>query len=198
MEQLLLYEVKEWEILFWNKFKAFRDQIGNNRVEVKERLMREWRADCRKRLNPQMHAAEKRLADLDKEKGQILGEHWASSISQLVEGVEKPNSISLSELKREMEALDDEIRLRVEKEIEDTEYRLNRGSALGRFDQFWDDDSLFECRYSQSKHLYLKPHSTVPLDIYSHALHRNKNIIHITADSSAIPRDFLFGMYDRF
>jgi hypothetical protein len=54
------------------------------------------------------------------------------------------NSISLSELRREMEPLDDEIRLRVEEEIEDTEFRLERGSDLGRFDQSWDDDSLFE------------------------------------------------------
>ena len=30
MEMLLLYEVKEWEELFWNTFNAFLDQIGNN------------------------------------------------------------------------------------------------------------------------------------------------------------------------
>jgi hypothetical protein len=70
----------------------------------------------------------------------------------------------------------------MENEIEDTEFRLKRGSDLGRFDQFWDDESLFRCRYSQSKWFYLKPHSTVPLEIYSHALKGNKNIIHITLD----------------
>jgi hypothetical protein len=37
---------------------------------------------------------------------------------------------------------DDEIRVRVENEIEDTEFRLKRGSELGRFDQFWDVFSI--------------------------------------------------------
>jgi hypothetical protein len=101
-------------------------------VEEKERLMREWRADCWKRLSPQMDAAVRRFADFatGKDKDyflEILGKRWASSISQLFEGVEKPNSISLSELRREMEPLDEEIHLRVEKEIEDIEFRLKSG-----------------------------------------------------------------------
>jgi hypothetical protein len=50
---------------------------------------------------------------------------------------------------------------------------------LGRFDQFWDDDTLFDCRYSRSKWLYLNQDST-PVEVYSHALKGNKNIIHIT------------------
>jgi len=80
-----------------------------------------------------------------------------------------------------MEPLDDEIRRRIEMEIEDTEFRLKRGSTSGQFDQFWDDDSLFECRYSRSKWLYLSQFdSSAPLEIYSHALKGNKNIIHIT------------------
>ncbi|KAF8817230.1 hypothetical protein BYT27DRAFT_6863229 [Phlegmacium glaucopus] len=60
MELLLVYEVKEWEQLFWNKFKDVLDHISNDRIEEKERLTREWRANCWKRLNPQMRAAEKR------------------------------------------------------------------------------------------------------------------------------------------
>ena len=186
MELLLLHEVNEWEQLFWNKFKAFLDQIDNDRVEEKERLTREWRANCWKRLNLQMHAAEKRLADLvtGEERDSILeglGETWASSISQFFEGVENPYSISLSVLRGGMETLDDEIRLRMEKEVEDTEFRLKRGSDLGRFDQFWYHDSLFECRYSRSKWLYLDYYDTIaPLEIYSHALKGNKNIIHIS------------------
>ena len=40
--ELLVCEVREWEQLFWNKFKAFLDQIDNDRVEEKERLTREW------------------------------------------------------------------------------------------------------------------------------------------------------------
>ena len=35
MELLLVYEVNEWEQLFWNKFKAFQDRIGNDRVSWK-------------------------------------------------------------------------------------------------------------------------------------------------------------------
>ena len=36
----------------------------------------------------------------------------------------------------------EEMRPRLENEIEDIKFRLNRGSDLGRFDQFWDDDLL--------------------------------------------------------
>ena len=205
MDLLLLYEVNEWERLFWNKLQAFLDQIGNDRVEEKERLKREWMADYWKRLNPQMHAAQKRWTDLAKDKvsvslaedlGEQLGERWASSISQLFE-VEDPNPISLSKLReqieriksrfrsmfrlyKEVELLIEEIRLRMEKEIEDTDFRLKRGSDLGRFDQFWDDESLFKCRHSRSKWLYLSKHNTTaPLEIYSRALKENKNIIYI-------------------
>ena len=170
---------------------AFLDQISNDRVEEKERLTREWRANCWKRLNPQMHAAEKRLADFEKDTYWFvkkLRDRWASSISQLfeLEGVEKvvkPNSISLSKLREEIGFRDEGIRLRMEREIEDTEFRLKRGYELGRFDQFWDDDTLFKCRYSRSKWLYLgQSYTTAPLDIYLNALKGNKNIIHITSD----------------
>ena len=209
MNLLLLYEVKEWEQLFWIKFKAFLDQIGSGRVEEKGRLTREWRANCWKRLNPQMHAAQKRWADLGKDEkwsvryfGEKLGEKWASCIGQLFGGVEKRNSISLYDLRNEIEQtkyefrlnegvqlvlLIEEIRLRMENEIEDTEFRLKRGSDLGLFDQFWDGnddgDTLFECRYSRSKWLYLSEYYTsrgAPLEIYSHALKRNKNFIYIS------------------
>ena len=218
MDLLLLYEVNEWERLFWNKFKAFMDQIGSGRGEVKEKLKREWTADCWKRLSPQMHAAQKRWADLVKDKnwprsikklGELLGERWSSSINQLFEGVKEPNSIPLSKLRKEIEGIksefrlkgpgvqlvlvlvNEEIRLRMENEIEDTEFRLRRGSDLGRFDQFWDGDTLFKCRYSRSKWLYLaKIFATAPLEIYSHALKGNKNIIHIIFSDFDSDSDF--------
>jgi hypothetical protein len=186
MEVLLVCEVREWEHLFWSKFKAFRDQIGKDRKEEKERLTREWRANCWKRLNPQMHATLKRWEDVDMiDKDTLLeslSEEWAKSIRLFFEGVADPDLISVSELREEIIHLNDETRIRMEKEIEDTEFRLKRGSDLGRFDQFWDDyDILFECRYSRSKWLHfdffiIRP---APLEIYSHALKGNKNIIHI-------------------
>ena len=86
-------------------------------------------------------------------------------------------------------------RLRIEKEIDDIKFRLKRGSDLGRFDQFWDDDLLFECRYSRSKWLHFNRGANrggfgllnngiiSPLDVYSHALKGNKNIIHITLNN---------------
>ena len=75
----------------------------------------------------------------------------------------------------------DEVCIRIEKEIEDTEFRLKRGSKLRRFDQFWDDETLFNCRYSRSKWLYLSPYRTnAPLEVKLHALKGNKNIIHVT------------------
>ena len=190
MERLLVYEVKEWEQLFWFKFKAFLDQIDNDRVEEKERLTREWRADCWRRLNPQMHAALKRFADVDDFFCvnllskiwvlEVLGDEWATLIRRLFEGVDNLDGISLSKLRGRMGDENEEMRLRMEKEIEDTELRLKRGSDLGRFDQFWDDDTLFDCRYSQSKWLHFAQDSTVPVEIYSHALKGNKNITHIS------------------
>ena len=182
MELLLVYEVNEWEQLFWNKFKAFLDQIGNDRAEWKEILTREWRADCWKRLSPQMHAVKKRLANDNNRHLKILGKWWASSISQFFEGVqvENTNLISLFKLREEIKPPNEEMRLRMENEIEDIEFRLKRGSELRRFDQFWDDNLLFRCRYSRSKWLNLDLNfSSAPLEILSHALKRNKNIIYI-------------------
>ena len=184
MEWLLVYEVKEWEQLFWNKFKAFLDQIDNDRVEEKERLTTAWRADCWRRLNPQMHAALERFADVDMMNKdwfrKFLSDDWASLISQHFEGVDNPYGISLSYLRRQIgNKKDEEMRLRMEKEIEDTEFRLKRGSDLGRFDQFWDDDTLFDCRYSRSKWLRFYQ-NTSPPEVYSHALKGNKNITHIS------------------
>ena len=94
MEMLLVCEVREWEKLFSNKFKAFLVQISRYRVEEKERSTREWRANCWKRLNTQMQAAltRKRMADVDDMEDKdmelkYLSGEWASSISQLFEGV---------------------------------------------------------------------------------------------------------------
>ena len=89
----------------------------------------------------------KRMADIDDNLKigknsfiKSLGEKWALSISQLLEGVENPEVVSLSKLKLWISFEDGkkmlEMRLRMEKEIEDTEFRLERGSDLGRFDQF--------------------------------------------------------------
>ena len=166
---------------------AFLDQIGKYRVEEKERLTREWRANCWKRLNPQMHAALKRFADLDDMEDkdmflESLGRQWALSISQLFEGVEKPDIMLLSALRSRIRDGDEEMRLRMENEIEDIEFRLKRGSDMGRFDQFWDNNTLFDCRYSRSKWVGLHS-SSIPLEVYSHALKENRgdrNIIHIT------------------
>ena len=182
MELLLVCEVREWEKLFLIKFIAFLVEIGKYRVEEMERLTREWRANCWKRLEHQMHAALKRMADVDDMKNkdlflESLGEHWAISIDRFFEGVEKPDIMSLSDLKRWI-GDDEEMSLRIEKEIEDIEFRLKRGSDMGRFDQFWDDDTLLKCRYSRSKWLFLNQSST-PLEVYSHALKGNKNISHI-------------------
>ena len=191
MELLLVCEVREWEQLFWNKFKAFLEQIGSDRVEEKERLTREWRTNCWKRLDPQMDAALERMAEVDDMDHrdyflESLGKQWELSISRFFEGVEEPGLIKLSKLMTWInEGIDDderiEMRLRMENEVEDTKFRLERGSELGRFDQFWDDNLLFECRYSQSKWLYFSQiFSPLALEIYSHALKRNKNITHIT------------------
>ena len=72
--------------------EAFLVQISRYRVEEKERSTREWRANCWKRLTTQMQAALKRMADVDDMEDKdmelkYLSGEWASSISQLFEGV---------------------------------------------------------------------------------------------------------------
>jgi hypothetical protein len=66
--------------------------------------------------------------------------------------------------------------------MDDIDFRLKRGSESGRFDQFWDDDYLFHCRYSRSKWLYLCESISCAPEIYLRALKENKNIIHISFD----------------
>ena len=153
MELLLVWEVKEWEQLFWIKFKSFLVQISKYRAGETERLTREWRANCWRRLNTQMDAAMERMADVDDFKHkdvalESLRYEWASCIRQFFEGVE--NGITLPKLRRwigGVRRVIEDSADRMQIEIEDAEFRLKRGSELGRFDQFWDDDTLFHCRY---------------------------------------------------
>ena len=179
MEMLLMCEVREWEKLFWSKFKAFLVKIGNDRVAEKERLTREWRANFWKRLKPQMDAALKRMADVDDFEYkdwalESLGYEWASCIGDFFEGVEDPNGTTLPEMRRIIGDIDKDSSDRMQIEIEDAEFRLKRGSELGRFDQFWDNETLFRCRYSQSKWLSFWQDSTVPLEVYSHYLEKRE------------------------
>ena len=185
MELLLVCEVREWEQLFWNKFNAFLDKIDKDRVEEKERLTREWRTNYWKRLGPQMHAALERIAAVDmiwKDRTlKILREKWESVLG--FEGLDysKHSELaSLSMLRSQIGDKYEEVSLRMETEIEDTKFRLQSGSVSGRFDLFWDHDSLFECNYSRSKWLNFYRSTTVPLEVYSRALKGNKNITHIT------------------
>ena len=179
MELLLVCEVKEWEQLFWNKFKSFLDQISKYRVGETERLTREWRVNCWKRLNSQMDAAMERLAGVDDFRHKDrelkrLREEWASCIRQFFEGG-KPHGITLPELRRRFGDKD-----RIQIEIEDAEFCLKRGFELGRFDQFWANETLFGCRYSRSKWLNFYQSPIVPLEVYSHYLKGNKNITNIS------------------
>jgi hypothetical protein len=123
----------------------------------------------------------------------ILGtvsRRWTPSISRFFGGVDNRNSMSLKEIESWIDWHERlhplyEVRPRIENEMEDIEFRLKRGSELGRFDQFWDDNYLFKCRYSRLKWLYLdQVIFNAPYEIYSHALKGNKNIIHITFSSS--------------
>ena len=143
-------------------------------------MTREWRGNCWKRLSTQMDATLKRMANVDMKNKEFLSEQWALSVRQHFEGVDNPDLMSLSKLRGEIG--DEDMRLRIENEIEDIEFRLKCGSDLGRFDQFWDNDLLFQCRYSRSKWLYFWQDSTVPFEVYSHYLKGNKNITHITFD----------------
>jgi hypothetical protein len=60
----LIYEMKKWDELFWNKFKTFLDQIGHDRVEEKERWTREWKVDHWKRTESLGGTAVKRIPEV--------------------------------------------------------------------------------------------------------------------------------------
>jgi hypothetical protein len=60
MERLHVYEVEAWEGLVWNRVKEFMDR--NDVPESgKERLTREWRGNCWKRLNANIRAMDARI-----------------------------------------------------------------------------------------------------------------------------------------
>jgi hypothetical protein len=185
MMKLLIYEVRKWDELFWNKFKTFLDQIGNDRVEEKERCRREWKANHWKRMESLRHTAVEKIPE-------VKDEEWAYEIRRLFEGVEA--STLLSELRDDVDTITriydvPEIRLRMEKEMEDVHFRLKRGSDLGRFDQFWDEDDLFNCRYSRSKWVRLV-NREVPVEVYLHALKGNRNIIHVSFSPYSDVKEF--------
>ena len=64
--------------------------------------MREWKANCWKRLKPLMHAALKRMEDVDvmkvNLKDLLLDNVWASSIRRLFERDDNQDISSLSDL----------------------------------------------------------------------------------------------------
>jgi hypothetical protein len=60
MERLLVHEVEAWEGLVWHRVKEF---MGRHDVPEsgKEQLMREWRGNCWKRLDTNIHAVDARM-----------------------------------------------------------------------------------------------------------------------------------------
>ena len=67
---------------------------------------------------------------------------------------------------------------RLTREMANIKDRLNQG--LERCSEFWSDEKVLECRHSRSK--WLIPFGSqlkTPLEVYSHALKGNKNIIDI-------------------
>ena len=61
MEMLLVYEVEVWEEqLVWNRVKEFMDRDDVPKSET-ERLTREWRGNCWKRLNTNLRAMDARM-----------------------------------------------------------------------------------------------------------------------------------------
>jgi hypothetical protein len=60
MEKLFVYEVEAWEGLVWRRMQEF---VNRNDIpeHEKERLRREWRANCWKRLDANIHAMDGRI-----------------------------------------------------------------------------------------------------------------------------------------
>jgi hypothetical protein len=60
MEKLLVYEIETWEGLVWNRVEIFMGRIDVPASE-KERLTKEWRRNCWKRLDTNIRAMDARL-----------------------------------------------------------------------------------------------------------------------------------------
>ena len=79
---------------------------------------------------------------------------------------------------RRLQRQREEMASRLTREMANIKDRLNQG--LERCSEFWSDEKLLECRHSQSKWLILfRSQLKAPLEVYSHALKGNENIIDI-------------------
>jgi hypothetical protein len=86
MEKLLVYEVKAWEGLVWNRIKEFMDR--NDVPESgKEQLMREWRGNCWKRLDANIGALDARMERAKVEISALSSNELQRTLNSKLKGV---------------------------------------------------------------------------------------------------------------
>ena len=73
VEKLLVYEVEIWEAQLWDRTKKF---VGGYNVLEEERLVREWRANCWKRLDANTRAMDARIDAADTKTNEKTSEQW--------------------------------------------------------------------------------------------------------------------------
>jgi hypothetical protein len=109
MEKLLVDEVEAWEAQLWNTSNEFLDKLCRGRRDQaleKDRLIKEWRACCRKGLEANIRAMETRMDAAKihvKDRGNWQHVHdrirraWQSVIQRFVDtSVSTPSSSTLS------------------------------------------------------------------------------------------------------
>ena len=219
VEKLLVFEVERWEEQVLGMVEEF---VGRDGVPEKERLMREWRANCWKRLDANIRAMDARMEDAKTKANAGASEvrsrkwhgghfdiryHWQSVVERFVESSTPSPLFSMPSSRLEGDVREivghntpfwwtynlnaaqqrrvrkhlEEMASRLEKELEDVEFRLNQG--LERCDEFRDDPKLFQCRHARSKWLILnQTFLKTPFEAYSRALKQNSSFTYIIFD----------------
>ena len=219
VEKLLVFEVERWEEQVMEMVQEF---VGRDGVPEKERLMREWRANCWKRLDTNIRAMDARMEDAKSKANAGASEvrskkwhgahfdlryHWQSVVERFVESSTPSPLLSMPSYRLDCDVREivrhstpfwwtydvnaaqqrrvqrhlEEMASRLEKELEDVEFRLNQG--LERCDEFRDDPKLFQCRHARSKWLILnQTFLKSPFEAYSRALKQNSSFIYIIFD----------------
>ena len=179
MELLLVYEVESWEEQLWERRRLF---VGGS--PEKERLTREWRANCWKRLDANILAMDARMDaakttansnefDLSWNARNDIQQAWRALVDRFMGRDTYSPSMPLQRLIEDIgeitkprtwwpnNSLNVEVFVKQPKEMlsrsrrELQDIEERLTQGLERCDQFWVDEQLLGCRHSQSRILIL-------------------------------------------
>jgi hypothetical protein len=201
MEMLLVYEADKWEGQLWDATRGF---ICSDEVQEKERVEREWKANCWKRLDANIRAMDARMEAAQanaKVASNNLSREWRDALERIQRTwrrvIGRFNSFHRS---RDLSRFDperftqddatrsiyphlsqlsnqrDKIEDRLRKELEDVEFQLEQG--LKKCNEFWVDEVLLQCKHSRTKWLSAQ-FRRAPLEAYSRTLKTRDDVIYV-------------------